>query len=97
MRNSFYSESRPLRTRCIKKLRLNFLASLSTAAKKLRLSQAQAKKLVKKLRLAAFSPVSPEPWDVLQIESLFPIRTYRKYGLGDHKNCGACTLTREEF
>ena len=37
---------------------INFLASLSKAAEKLRLSQAQAKKLVKKLRLR-FSPMSP--------------------------------------
>ena len=40
-----------LRNRTIKKLRLNFLAVLSKAAKNLRLSQAEAKKLVKKLRL----------------------------------------------
>ena len=75
MRNSFYSESRPLRTRCIKKLRLNFLASLSTAAKKLRLSQAQAKKLVEKLRLRLlpYDSSFSEPQAILQIESLFPI------------------------
>ena len=36
---------RSLRCRGVKKLRLDCLASLSNAAKKLRLSQAQAKKL----------------------------------------------------
>ena len=48
-------------------------------------------------RLLPYDSTLLESQDVLQIESLFPIRTYRKYGLGDHKNCGACTLTREEF
>jgi hypothetical protein len=43
---------RPLRCCRIKELRIHFLALFSKAAKKLRLSQAQAKKLVKKLRLA---------------------------------------------
>jgi hypothetical protein len=46
-----YSESRPLRSRLIKKLRLHILFLLSKEAKKLRRSQAQAKKIVKKLRL----------------------------------------------
>jgi len=41
---------------CVK--RLPFLAFLIKAAKKLRASRAQAKKLVKKLRLV-FSPMSP--------------------------------------
>ena len=34
---------------------------------------------------------------VTQIESLFPIRSYKQYGLGDHKNCGACAPTRAEI
>ena len=53
-----YSRFRSLRCGSIKKLRLPFLAFLSKAAKKTRLSRAQAKKLVKKLRLV-FSPMSP--------------------------------------
>ncbi len=63
---SGYSGFRPLRCCSIKKLRLHFLALLSKATMKLRLSQAQAKKLVKRLRLAfspmrlAFSPMSPD-------------------------------------
>ena len=51
-----YSASHPLRNRSIKKLSLHFLVLLSKAAKKLRLSQAKAKKLVKKPRLG-FSPM----------------------------------------
>jgi hypothetical protein len=42
---------RSLRCRTMQKLRLHFLTLLSKAPKKLRVSQAQAKKLAKKLRL----------------------------------------------
>ena len=50
-----YSVFRSLRCCLVKKLRLEFSPLLSKAAKKLRLSQAQAKKRVQKLRLS-FSP-----------------------------------------
>lgn len=46
-----YSGLRSFRWCSIKKLRLHFLPLLSKAVKKLRLSQAQGKKLVNKLRL----------------------------------------------
>jgi hypothetical protein len=39
-------------------MRLHFLAFLNKAAKKIRLSKAQAQKLVKKVRLV-FSPMGP--------------------------------------
>ncbi len=35
--------------------------------------------------------------DTAQIESLFPIRSSRKQGLGHHKKCGACVLTRVQI
>jgi hypothetical protein len=53
-----YSRFRSLRCCSIKKLRLPFLAFLSKAAKKLRASRSQAKKLVEKIRLV-FLPMSP--------------------------------------
>ena len=53
----FYSGFQPLRRCNIKKLRLHVLALLSKPEKKLRLSQAHVKKVVKKLRFE-FSPES---------------------------------------
>jgi hypothetical protein len=58
VRECVCSGFRSLRCYLIKELRLNFLALLSKAAKKLRLSQAQAKNFCKKLRLVSF-PTSP--------------------------------------
>ncbi len=77
-----------LRNTLIQKLRLHILP-LRKEAKKLRLSQVQAKILVNKLRLRLL------PYDFrfsesearLQIESPFPIR---KWGLGDHKHMFEC-------
>ena len=48
-------------------------------------------------RLLSYDSTFLEPQAVLQIESLFPIRSDRKYGLRDHNNCGACALTSAEI
>ena len=50
-----------------------------------------------RLRLLTYDSTFLEPQAVMQIESLFPIGSDRKYWLGDHKNCGACALTRAEI
>ena len=70
-----------LNPRCIKKLRLHFLALLGKAAKKLRLCQTQAKKLVKKLRLSLlpdeFSFLEPQAG---QKNNSTKIMEYVEYG-----------------
>ena len=69
-RNSFYCESQSLKTRCIKKLRLNFLSLLGKEPKKLRLSQAQANKLVEKLKtLAMFDSKVVTNWTLFSVST----------------------------
>jgi hypothetical protein len=87
-----------LRNPLIQKLRLHIHSLLSKEAKKLRLSQVQAKMLAKKvrLRLLPYHFRFLEPQAPLQIESLFPIRLMRNRD-SETKNCGACALTCAEL
>jgi hypothetical protein len=46
----------------------------------------------RRLRLLCYDSCFLEPQTVLQVESMFLIRSERKQRLGDRENCGACAL-----